>query len=159
MQKNNQKSGGFTLIEVLVVVLIIGILTSVALPQYQKAVEKARVAEALQALAQLRDAQLVFYDTYGRWATKSEIDALDITIPSAGIDHHNRSKLNKYFSFTPQGDDPENIALLERIGGEEYLYYLGVKTYQTDKIVCGTYSNTPTYMKKICEHIDETGSL
>ena len=69
MQKNNQKLGGFTLIEVLVVVLIIGILTSVALPQYQKAVEKARVAEALQALAQLRDAQLVFYDTYGRWAT------------------------------------------------------------------------------------------
>lgn len=51
---------GFTLIELLVVVLIIGILSAIALPQYQKAVEKARVAEVLQNAKALREAMDVY---------------------------------------------------------------------------------------------------
>ena len=58
--ENKQVKQGFTLIELLVVVLIIGILAAVALPQYQKAVEKAHASEALQNIRTLENIMDMF---------------------------------------------------------------------------------------------------
>ncbi|MBO5910977.1 MAG: pilin [Elusimicrobiaceae bacterium] len=54
MTKSNKQA--FTLIELLVVVLIIGILAAVAVPQYQKAVFKAHMTEAMTNLKTLANA-------------------------------------------------------------------------------------------------------
>ncbi len=56
-----RKNTGFTLIEMLVVVLILGILTSIALPQYQRAVKRAQGTEARVAGKAIMDAQNVYY--------------------------------------------------------------------------------------------------
>ena len=72
-------TAGFTLIELLVVVLIIGILAGVALPQYQKAMAKARYTQMITAGKSLKDAMELYYMANGDypffWSD------LDITYP------------------------------------------------------------------------------
>ena len=63
--KNKQ---AFTLIELLVVVLIIGILAAVALPQYQKVVEKSKATQAITLLKSLVAAADTYYLANGEYA-------------------------------------------------------------------------------------------
>ena len=72
---------GFTLLELLMVVIIISILASIALPQYLRMAERTRVTEALTVLAAIRSSELRFkaQDSSGRYTTA--INELDVDIP------------------------------------------------------------------------------
>ena len=78
----------FTLIELLVVVLIIGILAAIALPQYQKAVDKSRVATMLPLMRRWADALALYklehgsYMKYVEHWEKPSADDLGVSWPS-----------------------------------------------------------------------------
>lgn len=138
---------GFTLMEVLVVVLIISILTVVALPHYQKAVEKSIMAEGKQTAAALRDAIQVFYDTYNRWPSQEDIDALDINLPSEGLSPNHRP-VTKHFSLVLKSSGGPLITL-QRLP-EFQKYYIAVNADDLE-IVCVYYSTATKYEKKLCD--------
>lgn len=62
---NAQK--GFTLIELMIVVAIIGILAAIALPAYQDYTKRARVSEALSLAGGAKTAVTEFYSSNNVW--------------------------------------------------------------------------------------------
>ena len=57
----NQKRRGFTLIELIIVITIIGILALVAIPKYFANIEKARKGEAVSTMRSIREALMGYY--------------------------------------------------------------------------------------------------
>ncbi len=65
MHQSSHRQTGFTLIELMIVIAIIGILASVALPAYQTYVKKAKFSEVVLAASSIKTAVDVCYQIRG----------------------------------------------------------------------------------------------
>lgn len=72
------RKSGFTLLELMVVVIIVGILAMIALPQFFKATEKARSAEGINILGSLRSAQFRYYAESDTQVYATDVADLDM---------------------------------------------------------------------------------
>ena len=139
---NISRLGGFTLIELLVVVLIIGILAAMALPQYFKAVERARMAEAITIMDSVVKAQRRKFMQTNRYAHVFE--GLDVSPKGAtgdfyrtygdGSDGHENGFVitietgNEVQAYRVVGGIPDHRSL-------QYQYSL-IRYYQSDNVTC-----------------------
>jgi type IV pilus assembly protein PilA len=63
-----RRANGFTLIELMIVVSIVGLLSSVAIPNYMRFQMKTKSTEAKTSLASIRTAEESYFAEYGRYA-------------------------------------------------------------------------------------------
>ena len=95
--QNLKEQKGFTLIELMIVVAIIGILAAIAIPNFMNYQCKAKQTEAKYHLGELRMAEEVYFSDYDVYKDENGFDALgfdakgdtrySITVPT--IDNSN----------------------------------------------------------------------
>lgn len=63
-----QRESGFTLVELMIVVAIIGLLSAVAIPNFKKYQARAKISEAKLQLASIYTAEAAFFSDYNMYA-------------------------------------------------------------------------------------------
>ncbi len=145
---------GFTLIELLIVVLIIGILAAIALPQYEKSVEKSRIAEAIVNAKAIFQANERYYLATGAYTT--DLRNLDISIQGTLVGTAIDTKHFHYYAYAYNGTV---LTLVDRLPAHER-YYLQISPNKGGAVIDCILRDSPTNIqRKICTEITANGTL
>lgn len=129
---------GFTFIELMFVIIIIGVLASLALPRYSRTLEKMRLAEGMQILETLRNAQYAYKTEFGSYT--ATLGDLDVTIP-----------VSNNFNAPTVLNDSANLAQVTRRG---LSYEVHIK--ESGLIVCIDIGIPGICVQIGCKDIDAT---
>jgi prepilin-type N-terminal cleavage/methylation domain-containing protein len=125
---------GVTLIELLIVVIILAILASIALPQYFKTADRVRTAEAMDFLGALRSAEVRYaaINPNGTYVDATQLGSLDVKLAAI-------ADLQSWDTLVISiGAGPTGVASLQRSGGGPYAGQQVGLTFGKG-ILCGTY--------------------
>ena len=135
---------GFTLVELMIVVAIIGILAVIAVPFYGKYVDDAAKAEANTNLVDIAAKQTAFFRTWHAYVTTQDdgYESPHASKQIQGGDPNNDPFANTDTGWPRLGFSP---------GGPTYWTY---RTVQVDSIACGTRADTPGFIACAARIVD-----
>ncbi len=137
-----RKEQGFTLIELMIVVIVVGVLAAVAIPMYQVVPKRSMGTEATAALGLVKDAMRTYYAEHHTYSDASFGDGAPVT--AGGVLVVNPNDLEgRYFS-------------------EDCYTFDGAPTANTFKIKCDGDQSTASHgsdVAGVIKTIDQNGEL
>ncbi len=109
LRKMRDKESGFTLIELMVVVVIIGILAAIAIPQFANIINNSRLKADIATGKTIKDAVDQYYTDKGSYPSTTSTTTLAADLKTAGYlastptvaQNSNGATLDSVITYTP----------------------------------------------------------